>query len=93
MLNWEEYDEDAKAAEIWGSYPSYAAPQMTHAAHPITTKIPPFYDGNTSLLKYSNAVEEWCDLTKVEPKTRGQHCCPVYWVELSSSRRDLTATA
>ena len=43
-------------------------PTMTHAAHPVTT-VPPGYDGSFS---YADAVEEWCDLTKVEAKRRGR---------------------
>ena len=42
-----------------------------HAAHPITTEVPPGYDGSTSWLKYSDAVEEWRDLSKVEARGRG----------------------
>ena len=52
------------------NYPAYTAPQMTHAAHPVATEVPPGYDGNASWLKYSDAVEEWCDLTRVEPRRR-----------------------
>ena len=44
---------------------------MTHAAHPITTEVPPGYDTSTNWFKYADAVEEWCDLTKVEAKRRG----------------------
>ena len=57
--------------EVWDSFPSYSPPIMQHAAHPITTEVPPGYDGTTSWFKYSDAVEEWCDLTKVEPRKRG----------------------
>ena len=71
MFNWEEHDEDKKATEIWESFPSYTVPQMIHGADPVTTEIPPGYDGSTSWLEYSNAVEKWCDLTKVELKRRG----------------------
>ena len=71
MLNWEKHDEDKKATEIWESYPSYAASQMTHAAHPVTTEISPGYDRNISRLKCSHAVEEWCDFTEAEPRRRG----------------------
>ena len=49
----------------------HQTPVMQHAAHPVTTEVPPGYDGTTSLLKYSDAVEEWCDLTKVEARRRG----------------------
>ena len=41
---------------------------MTHAAHPVTTEATPGYDGTTSWFKYSDAVEEWCDLANVNPK-------------------------
>ena len=51
---------------------------MQHAAHPVTTEVPPVttevppgYDGTTNWFKYSDAIEEWCDLTKVEAKRRG----------------------
>ena len=44
---------------------------MTHAAHPVTTEVPPGYDGSTNWFKYADAVEEWCDLTKVEARRRG----------------------
>ena len=41
------------------------------AAHPVTTEVPPGYDGSTNWFKYADAVEEWCDLTKVEARRRG----------------------
>ena len=44
---------------------------MQNAAHPVITEVPPEYDGTASWLKYSDALEEWCDLTKVEAKRRG----------------------
>ena len=44
---------------------------MTHAAHPITTEVPPGYDGSTNWFTYADAVEEWRDLTKVEARRRG----------------------
>ena len=36
-----------------------------------TTEEPPGYDGTTSWFKYSDAMEEWCELTQVEAKRRG----------------------
>ena len=47
------------------------ATTMVHAAHPVTTEVPPGYDGSTNWFKYADAVEEWCDLTKVEARRRG----------------------
>ena len=66
MTDW-DYEEQ----EAWDSFPVHQTPVMQHAAHPITTEVPPGYDCSTSWLKYSDAVEEWCDLTKVEAKRRG----------------------
>ena len=44
---------------------------MQKAAHPVTTEVPPGHDGTASWFKYSDAVEEWRDLTKAEAKRRG----------------------
>ena len=44
---------------------------MQNAARPVTTEVPPKYDGTTSWFKYSDAAEEWRGLTKVEAKRRG----------------------
>ena len=49
----------------------HQTPVMTHTAHPVTTEVPPGYDGSTNWFKYADAVEEWCDLTKVEARRRG----------------------
>ena len=67
---------------------------MTHAAHPVTTEVPPGYDGSTNWFKYADAVEEWCDLTKVEAKRRG----PAIAARLSGrveifTRKDSTESA
>ena len=64
MENWEQ---GKHPEEIWDPFPSYQTPVMQHAAHPVTTEVPPGYDGTTTWL---NVVEEWCDLTKVEAKRR-----------------------
>ena len=57
--------------EAWDSFPVNPTPTMTHAAHPVTTEVPPGYDGSTNWFRYADAVEEWCDLTKVEARRRG----------------------
>ena len=55
----EKMDEkNEQNAEAWGSFP-------------VTTEVPPGYDGTTNWLKYSDAVQEWCDLTKLEAKRQG----------------------
>ena len=61
----------AAEEEQWDSFPAHATPTMVHAAHPVTTEVPPGYDGTTNWFRYADAVEEWCDLTKVEAKRRG----------------------
>ena len=63
--------EDWEAEEEWDSFPAHTTPTMVHAAHPVTTEVPPGYDGSTNWFRYADAVEEWCDLTKVEAKRRG----------------------
>ena len=65
---------------------------MQHAAHPVTTEGPPGYDGTTSRFKYSDAVEEWCDLTQVEARRRGPAiaACLSGRAELFKERLDRT---
>ena len=58
-------------SETWDSFPVNPTPTMVHATHPVTTEVPPGYDGSTNWFKYADAVEEWCDLTKVEARRRG----------------------
>ena len=48
----------------------YIRHQLCNTAHPVTTEVPPGYDGMMSWFKYSDAVEEWCDLTKAETRRR-----------------------
>ena len=67
MTDWEQEWQ----ARGMGFIPYLYSSDMQHAAHPVTTEIPPGYDVTPSWLKYSNAVEEWCDLTKVEARRRG----------------------
>ena len=57
MTDW-DYEEQ----EAWDSFPVHQTPIMTHAAHPVTTEVPPGYDGSTNWFKYADAVEEWRDL-------------------------------
>ena len=34
-------------------------------------KSTPLYDGKSSWLAYEEAIDDWCDLTELEPATRG----------------------
>ena len=58
-------------SEAWDSFPVNLTPTMTRAADPVATEVPPGYDGSTNWFRYADAVEEWCDLTKVEARRRG----------------------
>ena len=64
-------DRDNEEQEAWDPPPAHQTPVMTHAAHPVTTEVPLGYDGSTNWFKYADAVEEWCNLTRVEAKRRG----------------------
>ena len=84
MTDW-DYEEQ----EAWDSLPVHQTPVMTHAAHPVTTEVPPGYHGSTNWFKYADAVEEWCDLTKVEARRRGPAIAACFYrIEQRSSRRD-----
>ena len=37
----------------------------------VTTKIPPAFNGTTSWFAYEEAIDDWCDITELEPEKRG----------------------
>ena len=37
----------------------------------VTTKVPPGFDGKTSWLAFEDAVDDWCDITKLEAEKWG----------------------
>ena len=37
----------------------------------VTTKVPPSYDGRSSWFAYEDAIDDWCDITELEPEKRG----------------------
>ena len=41
------------------------------AASGISVKIPPFFDGSTSWFKYDELIDDWLNLTQLEPGKRG----------------------
>ena len=49
------------------------APQQTqiHMTQQMTTKVAPAYDGRTSFLAFEDAIDDWCDITELEPEKRG----------------------
>ena len=49
------------------------APQQTqiHMTQQMATKVAPAYDGRTSFLAFEDAIDDWCDITELEPENRG----------------------
>ena len=37
----------------------------------VTTKVPPLYDGRSSWFAFEEAIDDWCDITELEPEKRG----------------------
>ena len=57
-------------------YDSYAirrAPQQpaNHPTQQMTTKVAPAYDGRTSFFAFEDVIDDWCDITELEPEKRG----------------------
>ena len=69
-------DFDIVDADGWDQYDPYAmrrAPQQPsiHMTQQKTTKVAPAYDGRTSFFAFEDAVDDWCDITELEPEKRG----------------------
>ena len=37
----------------------------------VTTKVPPAYDGRSSWFAYEDAIDDWVDITELEPEKQG----------------------
>ena len=73
---YDDDDFDIVDADEWNQYDSYAmrrAPQQTqiHMTQQMTTKVAPAYDGRTSFFAFEDAIDDWCDITELEPEKRG----------------------
>ena len=73
---YDDDDFDIVDADGWNQYDSYAmrrAPQQTqiHMTQQMTTKVAPAYDGKTSFFAFEDAIDDWCDITELEPEKRG----------------------
>jgi len=69
-------DFDIVDADGWNQYDPYAmrrAPQQPaiHMTQQMTTKVGPAYDGRTSLLAFEDAIDDWRDITELDPEKRG----------------------
>jgi hypothetical protein len=59
----------------------YDGPDAAHAAqatgpvittfHKVTTKIPPGYNGITSRFAYEEQIDDWTDVTELDPEKQG----------------------
>ena len=89
---YDDDDFDIVDADEWNQYDSYAmrrAPQQTqiHMTQQMTTKVAPAYDGRTSFFAFEDAIDDWCDITELEPEKRGQPCA-IDWKEMLNNTRD-----
>ena len=55
------------------SYAMRRAPQQpsVHMTQQMTTKVAPAYDGRNSFFAFEDAIDDWCDITDLEPEKRG----------------------
>ena len=73
---YDDDDFDIVDADGWNLYYSYAlrrAPQQPsiHMTQQMTTEVAPAYDGQTSFFAFEDAIDDWCDITELEPEKRG----------------------
>ena len=73
---YDDDDFDIVDADGWNQYDFYAmrrAPQQPsiHMTQQMTTKVAPAYDGRTSFFAFEDAIDDWCDITELEPEKRG----------------------
>ena len=73
---YDDDDFDIVDADGWNQYDSYAmrrAPQQpsVHMTQQMTTKVAPAYDGRNSFFAFEDAIDDWCDITDLEPEKRG----------------------
>jgi len=73
---YDDDDFDIVDADGWNLYDSYAmrrAPQQPsiHMTQQMTTEVAPAFDGRTSFFAFEDAIDDWCDITELEPEKRG----------------------
>ena len=61
---------ERSAESLVVAYRAASTDQCT-AESGITTKIPPLFDGSTTLFKYEELIDDWLDLTVLEAEKRG----------------------
>ena len=71
------YQDETEYDESWAwsenhAYPAFQPPVQQMVTQ-VSTKIPPAYAGRSSWFSYEEAVEDWIDLTELDPeKNRAQ---------------------
>ena len=61
----EEYMEESEVFAV------NAGRQRLSAFQQVTTKVPPAYDGRSSWFAYEDAIDDWVDITELEPEKQG----------------------
>ena len=74
LFQYPEFDD-----EEYGDGEAYAVQAGRHlqelqrlsAFQQVTTKVPPAYDGRSSWFAYEDAIDDWVDITELEPEKQG----------------------
>ena len=79
MTHEDEFDivEDGSSWKWYESYTMTKGDQQlaNHLAQQVTRKVDPSYDGRTSFFAFGGAIDDWCDITELEPEKRGPDSC------------------
>ena len=71
-----EDDFDIDDGSSWNEYEAFTmrrGPQQPAncMAQQMTRKVAPSYDGKTRFLAFQDAIDDWCDITELEPEKCG----------------------
>ena len=66
----EEYFEESKVFAV-NAGRHLQELQWLSALQQVTTKVPPAYDGRSSWFAYEDAIDDWVDVTELEPEKQG----------------------
>eukprot|EP00435_Cladocopium_sp_Y103_P035964 s1509_g9.t1 len=64
-------DDDFDTYESYARRRGSPAQIPVHMTQQMTTKVAPSYDGKTSFFAFEDALDDWCDITELEPEKRG----------------------
>ena len=72
-----DFDDIDIADDGWNAHGAFAMRRRTpqsstiHITQQMTTKVAPAYDGRTSFFAFEDAIDDWCDITELEPERLG----------------------